>query len=139
MSFAVSTRYLQSKLPEDQFFVDSAGTGAYHLGQQPDVRSINVAKQNGIDIRNQSARQFKVSDFDAFDVIYAMDESNYKDIIRLARNNQDTDKVKFFLDANPHISNTNVPDPYHGNAEDFKAVFSLIELTCTRIVKQLTD
>ena len=127
---------LQSNLPEDQFYIDSAGTGAYHIGKQPDARSIKVAKQNGIDISRQSARQFKVSDFDTFDLIYAMDASNYRDILSLARNNQDKNKVKLFLEASPSISDKNVPDPYHGDKHDFKAVFKLIESNCTSIAEQ---
>lgn len=127
---------LQSKLPKDQFYIDSAGTGAYHIGKQPDARSIEVAKQNGIDISTQSARQFKVSDFDTFDLIYAMDASNYKDIINLSRNNNDTKKVSLFLEAIASISNKNVPDPYYGDANDFKSVFQLIEKTCISIAEQ---
>ncbi len=71
---------LQSKLNDANFYVDSAGTAAYHIDNQPDYRSIKVAKNNGLDISTQSARQFKVSDFDTFDYIYAMDESNYSNI-----------------------------------------------------------
>lgn len=127
---------LRSKLPKDQFYIDSAGTGAYHIGKQPDTRSIEVAKLNGIDISAQSARQFKVSDFDTFDVIYAMDAQNYSDIISLARNKHDIIKVKLFLEVNTSISNKNVPDPYHGDADDFNSVFDLIESTCSVIAKQ---
>ena len=128
---------LQSKLPEDHFYVDSAGTGAYHIGNAPDRRSIAVAKKNGLDISTQSARQFKVSDFDAFDVIYAMDQSNYNNIIRLARDTDDVNKVKLFLDINPSVKNKNMPDPYYGEKDGFEYVYKLVNETCNIIAKAL--
>lgn len=128
---------LQSKLPEDRFYVDSAGTAAYHIGNQPDERSISVAKKNGLDISTQRARQFKVSDFDTFDYIYTMDQSNYSNIISLARNNNDIAKVKLFLEENTSISNKNVPDPYYGDISDFETVFQLIDETSELIAEKL--
>ena len=71
---------LVSKVKSDEIFVDSAGTAAYHVGKLPDQRSIEVAGKYGIDITNQRARKFTVKDFDTFDYIYAMDESNYQNI-----------------------------------------------------------
>lgn len=130
---------LESKLNTSKFYVDSAGTAAYHVGHQPDRRSIEVAKNNNIDISHQTARQFKASDFDNFDYIYAMDASNYTNIISLARNNSDIGKVKLFLEENPNISNKNVPDPYYGDMSDFEYVFDLIETTSTIIAKRLLE
>ncbi len=130
---------LESKLNTSKFYVDSAGTAAYHVGHQPDRRSIKVAKNNNIDISRQTARQFKASDFDKFDYIYAMDASNYTNIISLARNNSDIGKVKLFLEENPNISNKNVPDPYYGDMSDFEYVFDLIETTSTIIAKRLLE
>ena len=74
---------LQSKLPSDKFYVDSAGTANYHVGDSPDHRSISVAKSNGIDISMQRGRQFQISDFDTFDFIFTMDHSNYQNLIKL--------------------------------------------------------
>ena len=128
---------MQSKLPEDLFYLDSAGTAAYHIGNAPDKRSIAVAQQNGLDISGQSARQFKVTDFDAFDIIYAMDQSNYSNIISLARHTDDKKKVKLFLEANSSVENKNMPDPYYGEQDGFKYVFKLIEETCDILVKEL--
>ena len=128
---------LQSKLNKNYFLVDSAGTAGYHIGEKPDYRSIQVAKNNGIDISLQSARQFRVSDFDSFDYIYAMDHSNYTDIIHLARNSDDISKVKLFLEENISIKNKNVPDPYYGELSNFKNVFELINDTCEIISKKL--
>ena len=128
---------LQSKLPKGLFYVDSAGTAAYHIGEKPDCRSIQVAKDKRLDISTQSARQFKISDFDMFDYIYAMDQSNYTDIISLARTHTDIKKVKLFLEINSSIANKNVPDPYYGELSDFKHVFDLINDTCDQLVTML--
>ena len=128
---------LQSKLSSDKFIVDSAGTGAYHIGNSPDYRSIAVAKKNGIDISMQQARQFKVSDFDEFDIIYAMDSSNYKNILSLAQSESDKEKVKLILNENPDLTNKNVPDPYHGDTSDFEYVFKILDETCFLIADKL--
>lgn len=129
---------LESKLSSDNFYVDSAGTAAYHIGNKPDSRSIEVAHNKGLNISHQRARQFRVSDFDTFDYIYAMDSSNYNDIIKLARNNEDIGKVKLFLEANDTTTNKNVPDPYYGNIKDFEKVYDLIDKTSDNIVAKLT-
>ncbi|WP_430467885.1 low molecular weight protein-tyrosine-phosphatase [Winogradskyella ouciana] len=130
---------VESKLPKDSFYVDSAGTAAYHIGNSPDHRSIKVAKTHGVDISGQSARQFRVSDFDTFDYIYAMDASNYNNIISLARNNDDIGKVKLFLEENNSVSDKNVPDPYYGDISDFEYVFDLLEATSKILSAKLKE
>lgn len=130
---------LESKLPKDSFYVDSASTAAYHIGNSPDHRSIKVAKTHGVDISGQSARQFRVSDFDTFDYIYAMDASNYNNIISLARNNDDIGKVKLFLEENNSVSDKNVPDPYYGDISDFEYVFDLLEATSKILSAKLKE
>ncbi|MEM9679763.1 MAG: low molecular weight protein-tyrosine-phosphatase [Bacteroidota bacterium] len=128
---------LESKLNDSQYIVDSAGTAAYHVGQSPDHRSIEVAKQHGIDISHQRARQFIAEDFEQFDLIYAMDQSNYNNIISLTANPSDIQKVKLILDENYDIINKNVPDPYYGDFSDFEYVFELLNSTCGKIVDKL--
>ncbi|WP_296313916.1 low molecular weight protein-tyrosine-phosphatase [Winogradskyella sp. UBA3174] len=128
---------LESKLNTEHFYIDSAGTAAYHIGNKPDSRSISVAKSNGIDISMQRAKQFKISDFDTFDIIYAMDQSNYTNIIALARSKDDIKKVKLFLEENQKVSNKNVLDPYYGDVDDFVNVFNTINDTCNTIAKAL--
>ncbi len=75
---------LASKLPSKKFIVDSAGTGIWHVGKQPDERSIATAKKNGLDISHQKGIHFKPSFFDLYDYIYVMDGTNYDDVIQLA-------------------------------------------------------
>ncbi|GGI58423.1 low molecular weight protein-tyrosine-phosphatase [Winogradskyella haliclonae] len=128
---------LESKLPNDHFYVDSAGTSSYHIGDKPDQRSIAVAKSKGIDISKQKARQFIVADFDRFDIIYAMDKSNYENILSLAQNEDDKRKVKLILNENPSIIDKAVPDPYWGNMSDFEYVFEVLNETCDIVAKKL--
>ncbi|MFY9242096.1 MAG: low molecular weight protein-tyrosine-phosphatase [Polaribacter sp.] len=129
---------LQSKINSDSIFVDSAGTAAYHIGNLPDERSIEVASKNGINITNQRARKFTEKDFDEFDYIYAMDESNYQNILMLARNINDKDKVKMILnEIHPNL-NKSVPDPYYGGKEGFKNVYNMLDKACVVIAKKLS-
>ncbi len=122
---------LQSKLSE-KFYVDSAGTAGYHIGELPDERSIKVAKIHGIDITKQRSRKFVLQDFDIFDYIYVMDASNYQDIIDLARNEKDITKVHFILKEN-----NNVPDPYYGGESGFEDVYKMLNIACDRISEEL--
>lgn len=128
---------LESKLPQEIFYIDSAGTGNYHIGQQPDHRSIAVAKKYGIDISKQRSRQFTISDFDTFDVIYVMDISNFQNVVKLARTPEDITKVKLFLEENDNLKITEVPDPYYGDMKDFESVFELINSTSETLSKKL--
>lgn len=130
---------LKSKLSSDIFLVDSAATSNYHIGDLPDKRSMEIARENQIDITDQRGRQFKVEDFDKFDLIYAMDNSNYENIIRLARNNQDIDKVKLILNELYPNENMAVPDPYYGGNEGFKNVFKLLDDACNIIADKLNS
>lgn len=128
---------LKSKLPKEQFIVDSAGTSNYHIGQLPDSRSIEIAKKNNIDITNQRGRQFKVTDFDTFDYIFVMDSSNYQNIINLARTKKDSSKVKLILSELENDSIIDVPDPYYGGDLGFENVFHLLNQACNRIANRL--
>ena len=89
---------LKHNLDTSKFEIDSAGTANYHIGKKPDYRSIKIAKENKIDISNLKARQFSKIDFQKFDYIFAMDNSNYYDIISLTGNEKEKDKVSLFMD-----------------------------------------
>lgn len=127
---------LQSKVSE-KVKVDSAGTAGYHTGNLPDERSVFVAKKYGIDITNQRSRKFTVTDFDTFDVIYVMDESNYDNIVALSRTNKDTQKVKMILnEVSPNL-NQSVPDPYYGGEQGFENVYKMLEEACNIIASKI--
>jgi protein-tyrosine phosphatase len=119
--------------------VDSAGTAAYHSGEQPDIRSIAVAIKNGIDISDQRARKFKTEDFDRFDRIFAMDESNYYDLRKIARNNTDLNKIEMILNSIHPEENKSVPDPYYGGDDGFNNVFRMLDKACDRIASELAN
>src|SRR6187402_630771 len=128
---------LASKLPNDKFLVDSAGTGSWHIGRSPDNRSIATAKKNGLDICNQKGRQFSKSDFDSFDYIFVMDYSNYRDVIHLAKNETHKEKVQLILDAIYPNENVDVPDPYYGMANGFDMVYQMLDEACEIIAQRL--
>ena len=130
---------LASKLPKGKFTVDSAGTGSWHIGRQPDERSIAVAKKNKINISTQKGRQFSVADFDAFDYIYVMDSSNYNDVVELAKTQDHRDKVQMILNDLFPNENVDVPDPYFGLPNGFKIVYNMLDEVCEVISKKLIE
>lgn len=114
--------------------VDSAGTSGWHEGALPDRRSIAVAKAHDIDLTDQRSRQFKSEDLDKFDLILAMDSSNYSNIMRLATS--DTQKTKVHLMLNFLYPNENraVPDPYYEGG--FEKVYQMLDESCEKIVQK---
>jgi protein-tyrosine phosphatase len=130
---------LASKLPRNKFTVDSAGTGDWHIGHAPDSRSIAAAKNHDLDITNQKARQFKVEDFDEYDYIYVMDQSNYKNVINLAKNQKNKDKVQIILNELYPSENVDVPDPYFGMSNGFEIVYNMLNEVCDIIAGKLID
>ena len=128
---------LKSKVYSHKTFIDSAGTGAYHVGEKPDSRSIAIATINGIDISNQKARKFVVNDFDKFDLIYVMDQSNYENVIAQARNEQDIAKVHMILNEVFPGEDLDVPDPYYGGDFGFKNVYNMLDQACDVIANKL--
>ena len=128
---------LQSKLPTDKFIVDSAGTGDWHAGHQPDKRSISTAKDRGLDISCQKARQIKASDFEEFDHIYVMDSSNLRDVTKLAPNAAAKAKVKLMMDEIFPGQNVDVPDPYYGGQKGFDKVYDMLDEACELVANKL--
>ncbi|WP_420602063.1 low molecular weight protein-tyrosine-phosphatase [Flagellimonas sp.] len=127
---------LTSKVDPAKVFVDSAGTAGYHVGNPPDERSIAVAKKYGLDISHQKCRRFSEIDFEAFDYIYAMDASNFSNIIKLARSKEQERKVKLLLDE-VDVGLNEVPDPYYGGEDGFEKVFQMVDIACEAIAKKL--
>lgn len=124
---------LRSKL-DSNFIIDFAGTGGWHAGESPDQRSIETAKYHNIDISHQKARKFSIADFDLFDYIYVMDQSNYKDVINLAPNKVSKAKVTLILGDSKEV-----PDPYYGGQEGFENVYYLLDQACEEIAKNLSS
>lgn len=117
--------------------VDSAGTSNYHIGEAPDSRMRKTALEMGTPIDELRARQFVQSDFDEFDLIYAMDQSNLSNILSLARNDNDRSKVKLILNESNPGSDLEVPDPYFGGDQGFIDVYNMLDEATDVIMNKL--
>ena len=119
--------------------VDSAGTGNYHVGEQPHTLSMKAALANGIDISSQQCRQFSREDMVAFDKIYVMDEDNYEEVRRISGASWDENKVSLILSELYPEEKKNVPDPWYGTEKDFHFVFDMLSHACDTIIKRYTN
>lgn len=126
---------LKSKIDTTKVYVDSAGTGDYHIGKNPDNRSILIAKKHNIHIQNQRCRQFLKKDFEDFNFIYAMDQKNFNSLLNLAQNDEQVSKIRLLLDE-VNLKVKNVPDPYYDDLQKFDEVFHLIDAACTAIAEK---
>lgn len=107
--------------------IDSAGTGAFHIGDPPDPRSTTCAEKRGYKMSHLKARQIQIEDFYIFDHILAMDESNLANILALKPMNSET-KVELFLNfSTKKLKDLSVPDPYWSGSDGFNTVLDLIE------------
>lgn len=129
---------MQEKLRERglNWSVDSAGTGSWHIGEKPDVRSISEARRNGIDITGQRARQFKSADLHNFDLVLAMDRSNLRNIQSLITEREQHNKVHLIMDLAHPGDQTDVPDPYWDD-DGFSKVFRMLDTACDKIIDRL--
>ena len=106
--------------------VDSAGTGSWHIGNPPDERAQRAAADRGFDISGLRARQVSSDDFERFDLVVAMDDSNVETLRRTAPGTAQ-DRIRLFLEFAPNLTVREVPDPYYGGADGFDHVLDLIE------------
>lgn len=113
--------------------IDSAGTGSWHVGNPPDPRSRSVAQQYGIDISGQRARQFKAGDLDEFDLVFAMDASNYQNILKHATDSRQEAKVHLIMNMADPGRNQGVPDPYWDD-DGFEQVYQMLNRACESII-----
>jgi protein-tyrosine phosphatase len=119
-----------------RFEIDSAGLGAWHLGQAPDERAQAAASRRGIDISVQSARQVEDEDFDRFDLLLVMDRSNLAELKRRAPAEARA-KIRSFLDFAPNAGTKDVPDPFYGGADGFDRALDLIEEAARGLLETL--
>ncbi len=133
MNHLLEKRDLQSKIS-----CDSAGTSSYHIGSPPDSRMTAAAKKRGINLVGR-ARQFTVADFDQFDLILAMDDSNYRNILALDPSGKYAQKVKRMCDFCQTHADREVPDPYYGGADGFDYVISLLMDACQGLLQDLGE
>ena len=119
-----------------QWSVESAGTGTWHIGQPPHHLSQQVALSKGIDISYQRCRQFRKEDMLDYNLIYVMDEENYRDIKIMSRDLWNENKVNLLLNELYQGENRGVPDPYLGTEPDYQEVFLMIEKACDKIIEK---
>ena len=115
--------------------VDSARTSGWHEGERPDSRAVQTMKKHGIDISKQRSRPFSRNDFDEFDLIFAMDTSNYNDILAQAKTDADKQKVQLILNVSYSGKNLSVPDPYYDDG--FDTVYNLLNEACDKIAEEI--
>lgn len=122
---------------EHAIAVDSAGTGAWHIGEERDSRSQAVAKQRGMPITGV-ARQFVRADFDRFDLVLALDEDNLRDLHRLAPSEEARARIHLLREFDPGAPpDAEVPDPYYGGPDGFHQVFDICLSACRGLLEHL--
>ncbi|HLF89612.1 MAG TPA: low molecular weight protein-tyrosine-phosphatase [Anaerolineales bacterium] len=122
-----------------RYEVDSAGTGAWHIGESPDSRMRRLAAQRGLEYDGR-ARQFTARDFEHFDLIVAMDEDNRANLIYQARSQTNKDKIHLMREFDPQGSpQSEVPDPYYGGLRGFEEVYEIVERSCRGLLESLNN
>ncbi|HET9486611.1 MAG TPA: low molecular weight protein-tyrosine-phosphatase [Chryseosolibacter sp.] len=121
---------------DHQVEVDSCGTSNYHIGDNADPRTIANARKNGVPIEH-CARQLSARDLDDFDFIFAMDQTNYSNIVKLSNNNDVRHKVKLMREFDPESGGGEVPDPYHGDERNFQEVFDILDRATSNFIAYL--
>ena len=134
----VMQRLINERGLSHRFEIDSAGTYSGHRGQLPDPRMRHHASRRGYKL-NHRARPISSDDFDLFDIIVAMDESNRRNLIRLAASPQQESKIvmmgDYIVKLRAHYDY--VPDPYYEGAEGFELVLDLLEDACGNLLDEI--
>jgi protein-tyrosine phosphatase len=127
---------------EEAIELDSAGTGAWHVGDPPDERATKTAHARGI-VLGGTARQFRQEDFDDFDLILAMDSSNLADLQRLAPDERARSRVRLLREFDPASADgdpahpLDVPDPYYGGPRGFEDVLDVVQAACAGLLEEI--
>jgi protein-tyrosine phosphatase len=121
---------------ENKFQINSCGTANYHIGEPPDHRTIKNAAKNGITIHHLG-RQLTASDLNEFDMILAMDRSNYLNIQKLDKGLRNGSKIFMMRDFDPLAKGKDVPDPWSGDENDFQEVFEILDRSTDGLVDYL--
>ncbi len=133
----VFAQYVAQKGLQNTIACDSAGTAGYHIGSCPDSRSVKTAQGYGIEL-DHLGRKLSSKDFMEFDLILAMDDQNFEDIMNLAKRTEGKAKVFMFRDFDPD-GKGNVPDPYHGTMKDFDKVYQMCLRTSEPLLQYILD
>jgi protein-tyrosine phosphatase len=138
MAEALFSHHAQQAGRLDEFEIDSAGTANWEVGSPPDSRMRRTAARHGVPLDGR-ARQFRVADFDRFDVILAMDRENRSHLIWMARDERDRAKVHLMREFDPQAGDSlDVPDPYDGGERAFEEVYQMLDRTTQRLLETLS-
>jgi len=129
---------LQQNELDKQIKTDSAGTHAYHIGEQPDRRAQKTALSRGVDISDLRARKVKPADFKKFHYVIAMDQNNYELLAEMALEGLE-DRLHLFLEFAPKLKETEVPDPYYGGVKGFEYVYDLVEEASRGLLEDILE
>lgn len=133
MQHLVNERGLQS-----YFYIDSAGTSAYHIGEPANSKSQQTANKHGVKLHSR-ARRFEEADLEEFDLIFAMDNENLENIKHLDSRNRFSDKIKRMREYDPNPGDGEVPDPYYGGMDGFENVYNIIHRSCEALLNELEE
>lgn len=128
---------IEGKGLNNKYLIDSAGTSANHIGEKADSRMRETALQHNIELTSR-ARQVLAEDFDIFDIIIVMDESNFRNLEIIAnQNNKDSSKIRLMREFDNQPEDMNVPDPYYGGQKGFENVYQIIKRSCNNLLDYL--
>jgi protein-tyrosine phosphatase len=135
---AIARHKIQILKLEDKFVFDSAGIEGFHAGETPDKRAIKVGKKHGVSFQGIFSRQIRISDFEEFDYLMAMDRSHFEKMKKISPKHEE--KIKLFLPFcdSAHLMNGEVVDPYYYDSEAFEKVFEVIESALDKLIKNHT-
>jgi protein-tyrosine phosphatase len=134
---AVFNAMIEKKSLTDELLCDSAGTAAYHSGDQADYRMKQFAKKRGYQLTSISRQVDPQLDFDHYDYIIGMDSQNVRDLKAVARNENDRKKISLMTDYCSGRKYDSVPDPYFGGAAGFELVLDILEDACDGLIREL--
>jgi protein-tyrosine phosphatase len=117
----------------DRFFIDSAGTGGWHVGAPPDERMRSVAEAHGV-VLDSAARQVEPDDFERFQHLLCADEDNREDLLAMGA---PADRVRLLLECDPSAPMVEIPDPYYGGEDGFRLVYRLVDSACDALLREL--
>lgn len=121
---------------EDYFYIDSAGTGAYHIGEGANSKSQATANRHGVHLPS-IARQFEYADLEEFDLILAMDSSNFSDITYMDKKGRFAGKIYRMREFDTNADSPDVPDPYYGGMDGFEQVYAMLYTACEQLLELL--
>ncbi|MBR9861635.1 low molecular weight phosphotyrosine protein phosphatase [bacterium] len=133
---AIFQHKIKEKGIENKYYVESSGTAPYHINDLPDPRTRRVAKERGVHMEHLG-QQFRSVDFERFDLLVVMDDSNYQNIKKL--NPPENIEIVKMREYDPESKGDDVPDPWYGDYSDFEKCFDILDRACDNLIASLED